>query len=221
MQRQRLSREQSREQTRERLLAASHTVFTQKGFALASVEEITTAAGYSRGAFYSNFDDKTELFFELLRRESVEIEAEFHRMLQAPQVDVEQLRQQITTYYSQLFQQDACSLLWMEAKIVAVRDEKFRAKLNQFQEERHKQIAGFVDTFAAISGVSPSAPSHEIAIGLSALCEGVSFAHRCDPQRIDADTAAAVLSFFLKSVIATPAAVNDKPVPNKKAVGRS
>ena len=220
MQRQRLSREQSREQTRERLLAASHVVFTQKGFTLASVEEISAAAGYSRGAFYSNFDDKTELFFELLRRESVEIEAEFHRLLQAPKVDVEQLVEQITAYYSELFKQDACSLLWMEAKIVSVRDEGFRAKLNLFQEERHKQIAGFVETFAAISGVPPSAPAHEIAIGLSALCEGVSFAHRCDPQRIDANTAAAVLAFFLKSVMAMPIAANDKSAPKKKVVGR-
>ena len=57
MKRQRLSREQSREQTRESLLAAAHDVFVQKGFAHASVEEITSAAGYSRGAFYSNFED--------------------------------------------------------------------------------------------------------------------------------------------------------------------
>jgi len=219
MQRQRLSREQSREQTRERLVAASHAVFTQKGFALASVEEITNAAGYSRGAFYSNFDDKTELFFELLRRESVEIEAQFHRLLAAPLVDVNHLRDQITDYYGKLYEQDTCSLLWMEAKIVAARDEKFRAKLNIFQEERHKQIAGFVEIFSRLSGVPPAAPPHEIAIGLSALCEGVSFAHRCDPQRIDAKTASAVLSFFLKSVIAMPP-VHALPIVKKKAAKR-
>ncbi len=221
MTRQRISREQSREQTRERLLEASHAVFTQKGFALASVEDITAAAGYSRGAFYSNFDDKTELFFELLRRESVDIDSEIHGMLQAPMSDPVQLQQQIATYYGQLYKDDSCSLLWMEARIVALRDEKFRVHLNTFLDERHRQIAGFVETFARLTGEPPAAPPHQIAIGLMALCEGVSFAHRCDPQRIDGKTAEAVLSWFLKSSMAMPSpAVSAPATPTKPAPAR-
>jgi AcrR family transcriptional regulator len=206
MTRQRLSREQSREQTRERLLEAAHTVFTQKGFALASVEDITAAAGYSRGAFYSNFDDKIELFFELLLRESVEIDADIQRMLDAPMTDPVQVRQEIADYYGKMYQDDMCSLLWMEARIVALRDEKFRVRFNTFLDERHKKIAMFVEIFSQLTGEPPAAPPHQIAIGLMALCEGVSFAHRCDPERIDGKTAEAVLSWFLTSSIAMPPA---------------
>jgi AcrR family transcriptional regulator len=202
--RQRLSREQSREQTRERLLEASHTVFIQRGFALASVEDIAAAAGYSRGAFYSNFNDKTELFFELLRRESAEIDLEFHRMLREPLANAVELQEKIAGYYSTMYRDDMCSQLWMEAKIVAVRDDKFRAMLSIFLEERHKQIAEFVETFARLTDTQPAAPAHHIAIGLMALCEGVCFAHRCDPQRIDDKTAEAVLSWFLKATLAMP-----------------
>lgn len=208
MTRQRLSREQSREQTRERLLEASHAVFMQKGFTLASVEDITAAAGYSRGAFYSNFDDKTELFFELLRRESAGIDQEFHRLLQAPMADPVELQNQIAANYSQLYRDDRCSLLWMEARVVAVRDEKFRAKLSVFLEERYQQIAEFVEMFAKLTNTPPAAPPHEIAIGLMALCEGVSFAHRCDPERVNGKTAESVLAWFLKASIAMP-----EPVP--------
>jgi AcrR family transcriptional regulator len=206
MKRQRISREQSREQTRERLLEASHAVFNQKGFALASVEDITAAAGYSRGAFYSNFDDKTELFFELLRREGVEIDSEIQRLLELPIADPVQIKQQIAAYYSQLYRDESCSLLWMEARIVALRDEKFRSQFNTFLDGRHRQIATFVETFSRISGEPPAAPPQQIAIGLMALCEGVSFAHRCDPQRINESTAEAVLSLFLSSVMAMPPA---------------
>lgn len=204
--RQRLSREQSREQTRERLLEASHVMFIQKGFTLASVEDIAAVAGYTRGAFYSNFSDKTELFFELLRRESGEIDLEFHRMLQAPMVDPVELQEKIAGYYSTLYRDDMCSQLWMEAKIVAMRDEKFRAVLSIFLRERHEQIAAFVEIFASLTGVPAVAPAHQIAIGLMALCEGVCFAHRCDPQRIDDQTAEAVLSLFLKAVMGMPPA---------------
>ena len=61
----RLTREQSRAQTRERLLASAAVVFSREGFAGASVDRIAEEAGYSKGALYSNFSSKDELFFEL------------------------------------------------------------------------------------------------------------------------------------------------------------
>lgn len=216
----RLNREQSREQTRERLLEASHAVFVQKGYALTSVEDIAAAAGYTRGAFYSNFSDKTELFFELLRRESAEMDLEFHRMLQAPIVDPVELQEKIASYYSTLYRDDMCSLLWMEAKIVAVRDDKFRAVLNIFLKERHDQIAEFVESFARLTNTPSAAPAQQIAIGLMALCEGVCFAHRCDPQRINDKTAETVLSLFLKAVMAMPPAAPAKTPVKKTALAK-
>ncbi len=65
----RLTREQSKALTRERLLAAARTVFARRGFHGASVEEIAAEAGYSTGALYSNFDGKEDLFLALMERE--------------------------------------------------------------------------------------------------------------------------------------------------------
>lgn len=56
-----------RVRTRTNLLAAAFTVFAAKGFGRVSIEEICEAAGYSRGAFYSNFASLDELFFALYR----------------------------------------------------------------------------------------------------------------------------------------------------------
>ncbi|WP_239146386.1 TetR/AcrR family transcriptional regulator [Streptomyces sp. SID10815] len=56
-----------RERTRARLLAAAFGVFAAKGFGRVSIEEVCEAAGYSRGAFYSNFATLDELFFALYR----------------------------------------------------------------------------------------------------------------------------------------------------------
>lgn len=58
-----------RQKTRSRLLDAAFDVFAEQGIRAASVETICEAAGFSRGAFYSNFSSKDELFFELMRRE--------------------------------------------------------------------------------------------------------------------------------------------------------
>ncbi|WP_425310650.1 TetR/AcrR family transcriptional regulator [Ammonicoccus fulvus] len=56
-----------RAQTRSRLMTAAATVFAEKGVAGASVEELCEAAGFTRGAFYSNFESKDELCFALQR----------------------------------------------------------------------------------------------------------------------------------------------------------
>ncbi|MBV2353035.1 TetR/AcrR family transcriptional regulator [Streptomyces sp. J2-1] len=54
-----------RARTRADLLGAAFTVFAAKGFGRVSIEEVCEAAGYSRGAFYSNFTGLDELFFAL------------------------------------------------------------------------------------------------------------------------------------------------------------
>ncbi|MBY8339545.1 TetR/AcrR family transcriptional regulator [Streptomyces spinosirectus] len=56
-----------RVRTRANLLDAAFAVFAAKGFGRVSIEEVCEAAGYSRGAFYSNFDSLDELFFALYR----------------------------------------------------------------------------------------------------------------------------------------------------------
>ncbi|GIT79457.1 hypothetical protein LLS1_11260 [Leifsonia sp. LS1] len=58
-----------RRRTRARLLDAAFDVFAEQGVRAASVETIAEAAGFTRGAFYSNFSTKEELFFALMERE--------------------------------------------------------------------------------------------------------------------------------------------------------
>ena len=64
----RLTRAEQRELTCERILDAATEVFAEHGFAGASIDAITERAGYSRGAFYSNFSDKAELLIRLTQR---------------------------------------------------------------------------------------------------------------------------------------------------------
>jgi len=56
-----------RAQTREKLMNAAVSVFAERGIIGASVEEICEGAGFTRGAFYSNFADKDALVLELIR----------------------------------------------------------------------------------------------------------------------------------------------------------
>lgn len=58
-----------RAHTREKLLQAAVVVFAEKGVPAATVEEICEEAGFTRGAFYSNFDTKDELCVAVLQRQ--------------------------------------------------------------------------------------------------------------------------------------------------------
>lgn len=59
-----------RRQTRARLLDAAYDVFREVGLGAATVDMIVERAGFTRGAFYSNFDSKSDLFVALAEREN-------------------------------------------------------------------------------------------------------------------------------------------------------
>lgn len=64
-----MSRERTRptrEETRARLFSAAAHVFAEHGVEATSVEQVATAAGFTRGAFYSNFASKEELAVAML-----------------------------------------------------------------------------------------------------------------------------------------------------------
>ncbi|MGH9016270.1 MAG: TetR/AcrR family transcriptional regulator [Acidimicrobiales bacterium] len=60
--------ERRRQLTRDALVASARDVFAQRGFHAASLDEIAETAGFTRGAVYSNFENKEELFFAVLDR---------------------------------------------------------------------------------------------------------------------------------------------------------
>jgi AcrR family transcriptional regulator len=62
----RLTREQSQALTREKLLRSAADVVGRDGYEGASVERIAEEAGFSKGAFYSNFSSKEDVLLQLL-----------------------------------------------------------------------------------------------------------------------------------------------------------
>jgi TetR/AcrR family transcriptional regulator, transcriptional repressor of aconitase len=62
----RLSRIESQERTRGRLLAAARELFGRDGYGTTSVERIAEAAGFSKGAVYANFESKEAIFLTVL-----------------------------------------------------------------------------------------------------------------------------------------------------------
>jgi AcrR family transcriptional regulator len=196
----RLTREQSREQTRERLLDAACAMFTSKGFVGASVEDIALAAGYTRGAFYSNFSGKADLFVELLRRDHEKVQAGLREIIDAP-VSREEMEARAITYYSRLPQTDEAFMLWTEAKLLATRDADFRQRFNAFMQEKRDELRAYIEEFSARVGTPLPMDPALLVVGLVALCDGAQLLAAADPQRITAPLVEQMLAGFFSRVV--------------------
>ncbi|MFD1556297.1 TetR/AcrR family transcriptional regulator [Paraburkholderia silviterrae] len=196
----RLTREQSRGQTRERLLDAAQAMFMRKGFVGASVEDIAQAAGYTRGAFYSNFSGKSELLVELLRRDHEAVQADLRAIFTA-HTSREDMEARVLTYYSRLPQDNKAFLLWVEAKLLAARDARFRTLFNAFMKDKRDQLAACIEEFSARVGTPLTLASELLVIGLIGLCDGVQFLAAADPQHITPPVVEEVLGRFFARVV--------------------
>jgi len=200
MTRKRLSREDSREQTTQRLLDAAQKLIARKGLDAASVENIAEAAGYSRGAFYSNFKSKDDLFIELLRRDHLRSLAQFDE-LRASDLPVDQMQLRTRDIYSHMFRDNESFMNWTEARMVAARDARFRAKLDALMAEKRAQIASFIGYFYQRVGVTPPMSTEKMAMGFMSLAEGVRLFMMSSPSEMTSPTAESLLSLFVDSIM--------------------
>lgn len=200
MSRKRLTREDSRDQTTQRLLEAAQRLIAKKGLSAASVEDIAEAAGYTRGAFYSNFSSKGDLFLELLRRDHEKATAEFNA-LRSDELSLDHIQARTRDLYSQLYRDTESFMNWTEARMLAARDAKFRTKLNTLLAEKRGQIAQFIEYFYLRAGVAPQVPPEAMAMGFMSLCEGVALSMLSSPSDITPAAAESVLTLFVDSVM--------------------
>lgn len=200
MNRKRMARDESRSQTTQRLLEAAQKLISKKGLAATSVEDIAAAAGYTRGAFYSNFNSKSDLFIELLRRDHQKSNDEFMALF-SDEVPIDQIHARTRDLYSHLYRDTECFMTWTEARLLGARDPKFRAKLSALMTEKRDQIAGFVDYFYKRVGAKPPVPPVVLAMGFISLVEGVKLFMLSSPMNMTAESAESVLDLFMDSIM--------------------
>ncbi|CUI39268.1 TetR/AcrR family transcriptional regulator [Achromobacter aegrifaciens] len=196
----RLTREQSRDQTRQRLLDAAQSIFLAKGFVAASVEDIAEQAGYTRGAFYSNFTSKSELFLQLLRRDHESVMSDMRAIFEDGE-SRPQMEARVLEYYSTHYRENDCFLLWMEGKLQAARDPDFRAGFVACMRELREATTEYIRQFSARVGTPLRMPPEQMALGLLALSDGMQFSYAFDPQAVTPEMTEAVLAGFFRSVV--------------------
>ena len=200
MSRKRLSREDSRDRTTQRLLAAAQKLIANRGLSDASLEDIAEEAGYTRGAFYSNFSSKGDLFIELLRRDHEATNAQL-RALRDDSLPLDRIQQGIREIYTQMYSTNDSFMIWTEARMLAARDAKFRVKLDALLVEKRAEVAELIEYFYRRAGIaSPLAPP-TLAMGFNSLFEGVKLTMLSSPGELTSEDAESVLRLFVESLM--------------------
>ncbi len=178
----------TRDATREKLFEAAAEVFEERGIGAASIETIAAAAGFTRGAFYSNFESKDDLIVAMLE-DHVERSLEHHRELLArhrtPADFVAALRSTERNRHDPL---GRAPLLHMELILYVARAEKRRPELAKRLRARRKLVADIVAaTTRATAGGEVRDPAWAGAM-LLALEDGFRLHRLIDPDSTPADS---------------------------------
>jgi AcrR family transcriptional regulator len=193
----RLTREQSKANTRERLLLAARRVFARHGFHAASVEEIASEAGFSTGALYSNFDGKEDLFLFLMDREIDEHAREISDAVGARASVSERATGGARQWMTMIEREPEALLLFMEFWAYGVRDASMRpkvaARFAQVRELLTRLIADGVREF----DLELDIPAEQLAIAIDALADGIARQKLADPDAVPDDLMGRVLSLLL------------------------
>lgn len=169
----------SRENTRARLLDAAAQLFAEVGLDGASVEAVCERAGFTRGAFYSNFESKDELFLMLAASVAeVRVNAVRDRVAEltaegglAPGCDPTDLLQKVMDSGAD----DRLGVLLMsEIRIRALRDEQFGAAYLAQEREMVASIAQIVTDIVDAGRLRLRLPAEIAARMLMVLWEGMT-----------------------------------------------
>src|SRR4051812_34580081 len=211
----RLTRTESRAQTRTSIVAAAADAFAARGFHGASLEEIADAAGYSRGAVYSNFADKTELFFavfdERMHRRRHEIgsllrdaktPADFFAALD--KLNASQDRDVVRQWY----------MLNLEFWLFAIRNPDARHRLAEREQAIRAGLTQATEAVYASLGVQAPIPSEEMAIIVNAIDHGLLYQELLDPDAVPPSFASKALQHLFEAGVA----LSDRAVRQQAAL---
>jgi AcrR family transcriptional regulator len=151
-----------RENTRARLIEAAEDVFTATGLKRVTVDDLVGAAGFTRGAFYSNFSSIEEVFFALFEQQS-------ERMLEV-------VREVIDSIPEEEFSLDSVGLIleslnpvarrWYviqtEFTLLALRNEEARRVFQEHRQQFESQMVGVIGDVMRLLGREPSIPLKQL-----------------------------------------------------------
>jgi AcrR family transcriptional regulator len=180
-----------RNEVRSRVLQAAGRVFAERGFAAASLDQVAAAAGFTKGAVYSNFGSKDELFLALMTDEV----ARRVDVVETALRETTDLADALAAVGAELSRREATwQLLYLEFWQRAVRDPDVRRAFVASRRDLRTRIADVVARFLAEHPVRTHWDAESLTVVLIALSNGLALEALPDPDAVPGNLLTRVLS---------------------------
>ena len=174
-----------RPQTLARLLDAAMAVFAEHGFQGARIEDICDRAGYTRGAFYSNFKTKDELFFALFDARAAKVVdrvAEQFALIDRGELTVARIADALA-YPDDADERD-WYLVTTEFTLHAIRNPEAARRLAEYDARLRAEIVGLLQRLIEQAGYRQDLDLDQIARMAVVVLEGAPAQSLVEPDRI-------------------------------------
>ncbi len=184
---------------RRRLLDAALEVFAERGFAGASLDRVAAVAGLTKGAIYSNFASKDDLFFAMMKDQALNRLETIRTFLAVTAVDSNrrQALHDIGRLLTEAFtEQREWELVLLDFWRRAVRDDEVRL---QFVAHRRALRAAIADRVEQVLGRAPVVGGltvDDVVTVVLALSNGLAIEQYVDPDLVSDDLFGRVLAML-------------------------
>ena len=187
--------------TRRRLLLAAEQTFAHDGYEAARLEDMAGRAGYTRGAFYANFDSKEDIFFALLEQWVAQRISEVNELLRRHENPQQRMRA-LREHYAQIAQDRRLALLSLEFKLFAVRHPEAHARLRARQKGLRACGGDILRRVMKSLGRSLPISSAAAATALGAFSHAMLLEHLVDSRSLSDAEIRHLLGLFFDTVVA-------------------
>ena len=196
------TRAERQAQTREDLIDAAEELFTANGFHATSLDAVAIAAGYTKGAVYSNFSSKEDLFFAVYERRVERHEAHVAELFAEPPDAGEAILGVIRAVGDlRRRRQDGWMAVFLEFWTHVLRHPEHRAR---FGEAHKRAVAPFevaLERFAAQRGITLAIPADQLATALFAMENGIGLERLTDAGTTDADLPLRLVELIFEGLV--------------------
>jgi AcrR family transcriptional regulator len=196
----RLTRVERRERTREGLISAAEHLFTERGFHASTVDEIALEAGYTKGAVYSNFASKEDLFFAVYERRAERAVAEIEQILHenGPAAGLELLASDAARRRGGA--EDGWLAVFFEFWAHVVRRPELRDRFAKVHGRALEPMAAAVERFVGERGISIPVEARSVNVAMNAMVLGLSLERLTQPDVVDVWLGAQMVRLVLEDL---------------------
>jgi AcrR family transcriptional regulator len=180
-----LTRKEKQAKTRSALLKSAAKLICRKGITEASIDDVTSDAGYTKGAFYANFKSKEEMFLVMLDQAYAEELERLEAHLPGEGAPAEEVRESAADFINFVRSDPEWPRLYFEFVVYAARNPEFREELATRNRAMRERIAEVIRKWAADFPAQPPFPYEDIGMMLFCMADGFLIQQLVEP---DTDT---------------------------------